>query len=232
MSDDVAEFACVNCRAVIPPEDVNVATDKVFCRKCGKVFSFAEMVDREDVPADPGEVPQGITQRLGDDNENIISYRRFSPFAYLLIFFFMIWTAIVAWIIYSQVSATHGQVDVARLFALIPFVLADIPMLFFLIFLTRGETRISMDHGQGCVFIGVGKLGWTRRFIYNRNSRVTLKDSAMIVNGVPKKGICINTDGKDFVFCATIREEVKSYIVALLQREIKGEKSFSEITKV
>jgi hypothetical protein len=38
------DAACPLCRSAIAADDINVATDIALCRRCGKTFSFSELV--------------------------------------------------------------------------------------------------------------------------------------------------------------------------------------------
>ncbi len=68
-------------------------------------------------------------------------------------------------------------------------------------YFTFGKWVIRLSHGEGTVFTGVGFLGWTRRFSYNRNSTVSMTYMTSVsANGQPQPGILVHTDDQDFIF--------------------------------
>ena len=83
-----------------------------------------------------------------------------------------------------------------------------------------GKWVITLDRGQGTVFVGVGSLGWTRQFSYSKDSLVSLRITNVQVNNVSQRGIFIRTDDKDFVFGAMFKEDAKRFIAAAILQQV------------
>ncbi len=226
----VKEFLCPSCQGVISPEDVNVATDKALCRNCGMVSSFAEVVENVDIKIDLNNVPRGIKFIEGENHERIVSYHRFSPILLFLIPFAVCWSGFTLGGIYVTMTSS-GKYDESMLFGELPFLIGTITLFSIIIYLLFGSSRLTMDQGEGTFFVGVGKLGWTRKFQYAHDSRVSLKRTNIEVNNVAQNGICVTTDDRDFVFGALMRDDAKEFLIALIRQEIRGGKS-REITKI
>ena len=95
-----------------------------------------------------------------------------------------------------------GKFNLAQSLIGVPFLLGTVVLLAVIIYLALGKWLITLNRGEGAVFVGAGPLGWTRRFSYNPDTMVSLCMTSMKVNNQPQKGILVRTDGKDFVFGA------------------------------
>jgi hypothetical protein len=98
--------------------------------------------------------------------------------------------------------------------------LGTIVLLSVIAFLFFGKWVITLFQGEGTVFVGVGRWGWTRRFSYNQNSLVSLQMSNMRTNDVPQKAILVRTDGTDFLFGAMLKQDAKQFIAAVILKHI------------
>jgi hypothetical protein len=113
----------------------------------------------------------------------------------------------------------NGKFDLEQSLFGIPFLLGTVALLGFIVYLTLSKWVVTLNRGEGTVFVGVGPLGWTRRFSYNRNTIVSMCLTTVKVNNQPQKGILVRTDDKDFVFGALLKEEAKQFIAATIMRE-------------
>ncbi len=50
---------CPSCHNHVPMDDVNVSTDLVLCRKCGKTFKFSELMELSTSTIDVSKPPVG-----------------------------------------------------------------------------------------------------------------------------------------------------------------------------
>ena len=59
------EYRCPDCGAEIALKDINVRTDAMLCRSCGKLHSRKRQVQREAAQKEPGEPPRGVIVQAG-----------------------------------------------------------------------------------------------------------------------------------------------------------------------
>ncbi len=217
-----SQYKCPLCGGNIAVDDVNVATDIALCRSCGKTSAFSMVSGVSELPLDPlQDIPRGV--RIENDFRGgmTITYRRISPALLFLIPFAAFWSGGSMWGIYGT-QFVKGRFDIGQTLFGIPFLIGTIVLLSIVAFLLLGKWRITLADGGGAVFVGVGTVGWTRYFTYNRDSVVTMRMTAVQVNHVPQKGILVRTDGRDFVFGAMLRDGVKQFIAATMMKAIKG----------
>jgi hypothetical protein len=216
-----SQYICPLCGTNIGMDDVNVATDIALCRSCGKTSAFSMVSGAAELSLDTLQnIPRGI--RMENDLRDGISiiYHRMSPILLFLVPFAAIWSGgSIGGIYVSQII--KGQFDLEQSLFGIPFFIGTIVLVSAIIYLFFGKWRISLGDGAGSVFVGVGTLGWTRCFSYNRESLVTLRMTNVEVNHVPQKGILIRTDEKEFIFGAMLKEDVKQFIAAIIAKEVK-----------
>lgn len=179
---------CPQCRRILPSEDVNVAKDVAYCRSCNGVHPLSAMPHGAGVnlQMDSRNPPQGCwfyTQ----GNETIIggSHRSFGN-AILFFAFTAFWNSIVAVFVTLAIRSTLNhlgiplpqslgfQVDnpeemgvVMTLFLwifLTPFIGIGLFLMASLISCLMGRTEIRIRPDQAFAFVGVGKLGYKKRF--------------------------------------------------------------------
>jgi len=217
---NATQYECPHCRQAIALDDVNVATDVALCRSCGRTSAFSALCGaREIASANLDAPPRGIRVGRGFRGQTEIIYHRISPLLLFLVPFPALWSGVSMSGIYGT-QLMKGRFDLAQSLFGLPFLLGTIVLLSAIAYMAFGKWVISLDRGQGSVFVGVGGIGWRRRFSYNRTTVVTLRETSIRVNHVRQQGICIQTDGEDdLVFGAVLKEEAKRYIAAAIMRE-------------
>ena len=214
----MAAYNCPVCRAAIPLEDVNVAADLALCRACGKTCSFAMLSGSSEISLDClAHPPRGIRVEKDYREGTTVIYRKLSPTLLFLIPFTAVWAGGSMWGIYGQ-QFRKGVFDAGQSLFGIPFLIGSIVLLTVIVFMLAGKWAINLNKGQGSVFMGVGALGWTRRFVCKRDTLVSLTLTSFRVNNVAQKGILVRTDGQDLVFGATLSEDAKQYIAAFIKK--------------
>ena len=102
----------------------------------------------------------------------------------------------------------------------IPFLIGTFFLLSIIVYLLFGKWMITLEKGAISVFVGVGPLGWTRNFTYDKESLVCERMTNVEVNGAFQKGICLRTGKKDFIFGSLLKEDAKQFIIAAIMKEI------------
>ena len=218
------EYYCQSCSASIPLEDINVAADIALCRKCGAINSFAALrTATTDTTLLSKPPPKGVkVERDMMGNGTVITYRRI-PVGFLFFFipFTALWSGGSMYGIYGT-QIIKGEFDLQQSLFGIPFLIGTIVLVFILLFCLFGKWTIRLDRGNGTVFVGVGILGWKRKFTYNLSSTVRIaEDSNIRVNRQPLRSITVKTDNKQFAFGGFIRDDAKEFIAATLTRELR-----------
>lgn len=213
---------CPGCGQAIPMEDINVAKDLALCRACGKTWTFSLVnatKELKDVNLD--NPPRGARVETDHEGGTKIIYKRITPVAFFLVIFTAIWGGgSMAGIYGSQLKKGHFELG-ASLFGL-PFLIGTIVLVSITAFLLFGRWEIKIGRGEGSVFVGVGPLGWRRRFSFGPNAYVSLAMSDVKVNNQPQEAIVIQDGDKRVAsFGAVIsKRDVKLFIAAAVARAV------------
>jgi hypothetical protein len=219
---NTTEILCPYCRKSIPVADVNVVTDIALCRACGRTTAFSAATGAGTISLDClAEPPRCVRIENGFFDDTRIIYHRVSPVLWFLIPFAALWSGGSMIGVYGS-QIRDGKFNLEQSLFGIPFLFGTVVLLAIIIYLMLGKWLITLNRGEGAVFVGVGPLGWTRRFSYNRDSMVSLCMTSVKVNDRPQQGILVRTDGKDFVFGALLKEDAKRFIAAAIMREASG----------
>ena len=215
---------CPYCKANIPLDDVNVATDIALCRACQRTCAYSLACSEAEISTDLlNAPPKTIKMETGFNGETTIVYHKLSP----LLFFFIPFTAL--WSGGSMIGIYGTQIwndkfDLGQSLFGIPFLIGTIGLLSVIAYMVFGKWIITLDRGQGTIFVGVGSLGWTRQFSYNKDSLVSLRMTSVRVNEVSQRGVFVRTDDKDFVFGALLKEDAKRFIAAAILQQVGNTK--------
>src|SRR5512137_2776592 len=86
---------CPKCHVDVPPANVNVAADTVWCAGCNEAFALSELVGKaggEEVPIEvPPEPPRGAWFEKNFDGWEVGATTR-SPIAFFLVPFMCVWS--------------------------------------------------------------------------------------------------------------------------------------------
>ncbi|MBR1920963.1 MAG: hypothetical protein IJ829_03030, partial [Kiritimatiellae bacterium] len=81
-----------------------------------------------------------------------------------------------------------------------------------------GKRTMTLDHGEGVTFVGVGPIGVRKRFQYGGAFDVELAESGVVVNGRRMNEIVVSKPGgRPAKLCTTWPNDVKPYLVAVLR---------------
>ena len=214
-----SQYICPLCRSVIAADDVNVATDLALCRSCGRTSSFSMVSGASEISLDSlQKPPPSISIEEDFGGGRAIIYRKLSPALLFLIPFTALWSGFSMWGIYGS-QFRKGEFDLGQSLFGLPFLLGTIVLLSTIMFLLFGRWVITLRKGTGTVFVGVGPVGWTRHFTYNRETLVSMRMTDVRVNEVSQKGILIRNGDTDFVFGTLLKDEAKQFIAAVIMKE-------------
>jgi hypothetical protein len=209
---------CPFCKAEIPLDDVNVATDIALCRACGRTAAFSMLQGVEALAHTALEAPpKGVRIERDVSGGARIIYRRLSPVLFFLIPFTALWSGGSMWGIYIQPLIKGTLKPGMALFGL-PFLLGTLVLLGVITFLAAGRWVVTLHRGTGSVFVGMGTLGWTRTFTYDRQTLVSLRMTDVEVNHHHQTGIWIKTGETELTFGALLKEDAKQFIASAIMR--------------
>jgi hypothetical protein len=240
---------CPSCKAVIPADDCNVATDVALCRACNQTHSLASPTVGSglDPGVDPADPPRGAWYH--DDGRGVrigASTRTAGGFVAALLFC-LFWNGLVSVFVGAAIASTlnllglgvpawmpppkmNGStmgagMTIGLWVFLTPFIAIGLVLLAAVAMCLAGrmEVRVTPDHGE--VFTGVGPVGWRRRFDPAAVRRVALnnrrwRDS----DGDPRSQVevVIETPERTIRFGSSLTEARRRFVASALARVLVG----------
>ena len=212
-------YTCRECGTQIPLDDINVAQDSALCRACGRTTSFAQAADDATIDAvNLDAPPRHVTLRTDPLGSVQIVYRRVSPAALLFVPFTLIWGGVSVAATYDAFS--KGGFDTKSSLGTIVVLTITILLVSVTTFMLCGRWVITLAQGHGEVFMGVGQLGWRRRFSYDRQTRVTIEPTRIVSTGAPQRGITVRNGSARLAFGTMIGDEPRHLIAAAMRDHI------------
>ena len=167
---------CPKCAKEIPLGDVNVATDVALCRRCGQAWSFADLLaDARLIPTEHLSPPRGAWLREPGPGEFEVGVSTRSPIAFFLVPFMCVWSGGSLGGIYGTQIA-KGHFELAPSLFGIPFFIGTLFLGSLTLMSVFGKVVVKVRGDEGVVFIGVGPVGWSRRFNWRRVSGIRLTE--------------------------------------------------------
>jgi hypothetical protein len=208
---------CPKCRAKIPLEDVNVATDVALCRQCGQTWSYAELLADEHAPEfNFSTPPRGAWFRETTPNSFEVGASTRSAGAFFLVPFMCVWSGF-------SLGGIYGSQIVKREFNLgmslfgIPFVLGTLIFGSVAVMSVCGKVVVSVEGDNGTVFTGVGPIGWRRRFNWRTVSAIRRTESHGRRGSVAEQ---ITFEGdKRLDFAAGLKSERLDFMLTVLRKK-------------
>ena len=155
-----------------------------------------------------GTPPKGIAVTRDYEGRVVVVYRRVVWILALVLVLVMAGLSAVLWWKRAEVPL---PVFVAFGFCLI-FPMAQ------LVYALFGKRTMTLDHGSGETFIGVGGIGLRRRFEYGSSFDIRLADSNLWINRERMREIVLSRPGGQPVkICASWPNGVKPYLAAVLR---------------
>jgi hypothetical protein len=238
---------CPRCKSVIPSEDVNVANDIAFCRKCDLSHRLSDLtlgttVDEE---VDASRPPAGTW--LQRDMRGIVvgATHRSLGQAFGLLLFCLFWNGIVSvFVSFALVSTLqHLGITLPHWFPaptskgspvgigmtiflwlfLTPFIAVGLGMLMAFLSCLAGRTEVQIQGGQGVVFNGIGPLGFRKRFSTSEVRDVRIENRRWRDNnGASHKNaqIVIETTRKPINLGSMLTDERRRFVAGCLKKEL------------
>jgi hypothetical protein len=194
---------CPKCGKNIPRENINVARDTAYCRECNLICALSDLTEHEDKSIKEGifslnEPIKGAWFRRDMFGVSMgASCRSLSTVAGVL-FFALFWNGLVSIFVVDNIAQTLrcAGIPIPEWFPNMPSSKEGLGMVLFLwLFLTpfivvgmgmlgaagtalfgKYEITLSADRDIGKIFVGVGRIGWTRKFVPSQINVVHIVD--------------------------------------------------------
>lgn len=213
------KIQCPKCNSEVPSEQVNMATDLAFCPQCNEGFKISESIEDVVDAAVLRDPPHGAWFQRNMDGVVIGASTR-SPIAFFMVPFMLIWSGGSLGGIYGT-QIVKGEFDLTSSLFGIPFLLGSI--LFWVVALMAVCGKLEITIGRDSkVFLGIGPLGWTRRFDWSGVNAIR-EDFAMTGNnGKLQAGIVM--EGRTRIKFGTGLNEKRRYFVLNALKHLKAER--------
>lgn len=171
------EVNCSNCRIKIDSNNINVSKDTAYCDSCESLTSLSSLL--ESTPSSTFDTTQPVkgVQVLDNGYKWSIEASNRSLMAIFLVPFTLVWASGSLSNIYGTQLLNSEFDPVQSLFGL-PFLIGSIVLTSITLMSLFGRTYVSNDNGKALVFIGIGSIGWYRRFDWINIDRVTESESS------------------------------------------------------
>lgn len=170
------EVNCSSCRRKIDSENINVSKDTAYCQSCESLTSLSSLL--ESTPSSNFDTTQSVKGVQVTDNgyKWSIEASNRSLIALFLVPFTFVWAGGSLSGIYGTQLA-NGEFDPGKSLFGLPFLIGSIVLISITLMSLFGRTYVSNENGKALVFIGIGSIGWYRRFDWKNIDRVTESDS-------------------------------------------------------
>lgn len=239
---------CSKCNQAIPGDDVNVASDIAYCRTCNISYKLSELTHDAELSAnlDLHHPPKGAWHRNSGAGTNIGATHRSLGAALVSLFFGLFWNGIVSVFVLLALSATlhHLHIDLPGWFPapkmnggdmgvgmtlflwifLTPFILVGLLLMGTFLSCLFGHTEVRLLNAQSAVFVGIGSLGYTRRFDASQVEDVRIDDRQWRdSDGDRRRKTCIVIEtraGKQIKFGSMLSEERRKFVAGAVRQAL------------
>jgi len=212
---------CPNCQTPIPPDDINIARDTALCRACSALTAVSSVVHGQTQPAgvfDPQTPPSGAWCR-DDGIETVIGATTRSPMALFLVPFMLVWSGFSLGGIYGRQLVT-GKLDLVSSLFGIPFLLGSVVLGGLTLLCVCGKAEVRLRQDEGTIFVGVGTLGWKRRFNVSGVQAIREDWAGWSSNRRPRRAIILEGATR-ISFGSMLNEPRRYFVLESLRRKLK-----------
>jgi hypothetical protein len=170
------EVNCNQCKRKIDAENINVSKDTSYCLSCESLTSLSSLLETS--PSKKFDTTQNVGGIKVEDNGYswAINASNRSLMALFLVPFTLVWAGGSLSGIYGTQLA-NGEFDLQQSLFGLPFLIGSVVLISFTLMSVFGRTNVSCENGKALVFIGIGSIGWYRRFDWQNIERITENDS-------------------------------------------------------
>jgi hypothetical protein len=234
---------------VIPSEDVNVANDVAYCRVCNVSHKLSALTagTELDTSIDLNNPPSGAWYTNDGEGALIGATHRSLGMALGALAFALFWNGIISVFVLVVLGDTLRLLGIPlphlphwfpgpdmngvgmTLFLwifLTPFILVGLVLIGACLSALGGRTEVRIRNAEGVVFVGIGTLGYRRRFDASAVKDVRIDDKQWSDNDgrrQRKTYIIIETrEGKLVKFGSMLAEERRKFVAGAVRKMLWG----------
>ena len=206
---------CPACGGTYFLERADVARDLAVCRGCGEAFCLSEALNIDHYGADMLASPPAGAWIEQDHDGFAIGTSSRSPARFILVPAMALWSGILI-VILGAALATGEKLGSVML-AAIPFLLFSIPFWSFALMATWGKVVLRARGDRGEIFVGLGVIGWRRRFNWGQVHALGIGGPSMLLNypGAGSTGIVLEGAGR-LRFGTNLSEQRRDWVMIAL----------------
>ena len=218
------KIQCPQCRQTVPADHVNMASDMAFCPTCKEDFTISESMaqDSEDfitVNEDLIYNPPKGAWFIDDGYQVSLGTSTRSSNAFLFLFVIFLFRISPMWKFFIPLFSK--RIHVVPLLFSTPFILALICLCTLTFLSIFGKISIKIQGEDSNIFVGIGWLGWTRRFDWTSITEIGFVYNSFIL--VHFQGILLEGKRKIAIGKYLLNEKRGNFILnALLYLKKKG----------
>lgn len=166
------EVSCTKCHRTIEATNINVAKDTAYCTNCENLTQLSSLL--ESTPSKNFEANSPVSGTGLDDHgfNWAVSGSHRSWMALFLVPFTLVWAGGSLSGIYGS-QLISGEFDPGKSLFGLPFLMGSIVLITVSLMSVFGRTIVSVENGKALIFIGIGSVGWYRRFDWRAIDRVS-----------------------------------------------------------
>ncbi len=165
------EVVCTKCKRIVSIENVNVQKDTAFCDTCGEIFSLSRLVaTAKNTKFDSSIAIKGASF-VDKGSFWIVEVSHRSLQAVFLVPFTLVWAGFSLSGIYGS-QIVSGEFDPGASLFGIPFLIGSVFLIELTLMSLFGKSLVSVENSRGLVFMGIGSIGWYRRFNWDNVSEI------------------------------------------------------------
>jgi hypothetical protein len=207
---------CPKCKQEVPAAQINVAADLALCPQCNEGFRVSECLDLDTVTADVLENPPKGAWLKRELDRVVVGATTRSPIAFFLVPFMCVWSGFSLVGIYGSQIAS-GKFNLTSSLFGIPFVLGSILFWAFALMAVCGKVEVTIGR-TSAVFVGIGTLGWTRRFDWAAVRGIREEGSGVEYPGGQQKAIVMELEkGARLKFGSGLNETRRRFLAGALK---------------
>ena len=165
------EVSCNTCERKIDAENINVGKDMAYCIICENLTSLSSLL--ESTPSKNFDISSPVSgTTVNDQGFNwVVSCSHRNWMALFFVPFTLVWAGGSLSGIYGT-QIMNGEFDLVQSLFGLPFLMGSVVLTTLCLMNLFGRTVVSVESEKALIFMGVGSIGWYRRFDWSSIDRV------------------------------------------------------------
>ncbi len=214
------KITCPKCRSLVPASRCNVDTNVAVCDRCSEAFTISSLVatgkaahdfDIHDPPRGAWFADTGNGWQLGASTR--------SAMAFFLVPILCVWSGGSLGGLYGS-QIINGEFNLLMSIFGIPFFLGTLFLGSIALMSICGHVLVTVEDDVGRLFVGIGPIGWTRRF---RWSSITAVEEQTATQNQSSKVLALV--GQRRLQFGTMLSDPRRYYLLQCLRQLLGQRS-------